>query len=414
MSANAPDLGPASMFFSPPTNAALAVALLGASCSTSPKSHAEAAAPHAFVAWICADAARAEFAGADPLPYHGMAPATRHEDGSFEVRYEQRADGRWAPRAAGRVLATLPADVSLPATNDYATTTGLDGWRAPEHAFVVHIGAGPRGAQLHCEAEGPVAEAAARHVLASARFAQQLADARCEEPEPCCAGHAPWRAHARLRTALRAQQEGDLIAARAALSRARADAPQSQRIEQAIAMLDVAIGQDELAAASLAAASRNADDPSLRATMHRESRSALRRHETNDGDALRAEALARAAGGEIARAKALALAARAKQPDPVTDLLLRHRLQNAERDVRGAIGTALLLREYGAGWEADRLLAAALEESGQSHLAERATTRVSVAMRAQRAADLRSATARALIAEAMQKLDAASPATPPR
>lgn len=402
------------MFFSPRTNAALVLALACAGCRTTHRSHADASAPHAFVAWICADAARSEFAGSDPLPYHGMAPATRHRDGSFEVRYEQRADGRWAPRAEGRVLASLPDDASLPATHDYEEASGLRGWRNPERAFVVRVEAGPRGAEVRCEAEGPEAEAAERHVLAAARFAQQLADERCDEPQPCCADHAPFTAHARMRTAMKARQGGDLIAARSAMSRALAEAPRSQPIEVAIAMLDVAIGQDELAATSLQTASRSVADPMLRASMRRQAASAQRRHLTKDGEALRTEAFARVLEGDVAQAKALALAARATEPDPVADLLLRHRLQSAELDARGAIGTALLLREYGAGWEADRLLAAALEDSGQSGLAARAAARTEVAMNQRREAALRSATARALLAEAMKQIDAPAVAAPPR
>lgn len=402
------------MFFSPRTNAALALALACAACGTPQRSHADAAAPHAFVAWICADAARAEFAGSDPLPYHGMAPATRHRDGSFEVRYEQRADGRWAPRADGRVLATLPDDASLPTTHDYEQATGLRGWRQPERAFVVHVEAGTRGTVVHCEAEGTDAEAAQRHVLAAARFAQQLTDTDCDEPQPCCADHAPFAAHTHMRVAARERDAGNLIAARAALSRARTAAPQSRAIELAVAMLDVAIGQDELAAARLTAAGHATRDPLLRAATHREAHSAKRRNETNDGDALRAEALARALAGETARAKALAHAARAKEPDPVTDLLLRHRLQAAEHDARGAIGTALLLREYGAGWEADRMLAAALAESGQTSLAGRASERAAAALRDDRSNATRSAVARTLLAEAMKQIDAAAVAAPPR
>ena len=402
------------MFFSPRTNAAFALALACAACGTTQRSHADAAAPHAFVAWICADAARAEFAGSDPLPYHGMAPATRHRDGSFEIRYEQRADGRWAPRAEGRVLATLPDDASLPAAPNYEQATGLLGWRNPERTFVVHVEAGPRGAVVHCEAEGPDAAAARHHVLAAAHFAQQLADASCDELQPCCADHAPFAAHTHMRVAARERDAGNLIAARAAMSRARAEAPQSRTIELAVAMLDVAIGQDELAAARLTAAGHATGDPFLRAATQREARSAQRRHETNDGDALRIEALARALAGEIMRAKALAHAARAKEPDPVTDLLLRHRLQAAEHDARGAIGTALLLREYGAGWEADRLLATALAESGQTSLAGRASERAAAAMHDDRSKATHSAVARTLLAEAMKQIDAAAVATPPR
>ena len=98
------------MFFSPRTNAALAVALAAASCRTAPLRPIEASGPPAaFVAWLCADVARTEFTGSDPLPYHGMAPVTRCEDGSFEIRYEQRDDGRWSPRAESARLRRCPA-----------------------------------------------------------------------------------------------------------------------------------------------------------------------------------------------------------------------------------------------------------------------------------------------------------------
>lgn len=363
------------MFFSPRTNATLAVALAAASCRTAPLRPIEASGPPAaFVAWLCADVARTEFTGSDPLPYHGMAPVTRCEDGSFEIRYEQRDDGRWSPRADGRIGVTAPHDGALPATAAYAPATGMRGVGSFAASFVIHVEATPQGVAVHCDSAPNNARLTAQHIQDAIAFATSLANDD-SEPRPCCTAHAPWRAQAHLRAAMRHHKMLDLVAARSALSRARADAPMRSEWNETIAHLDLQLGQDELAGNRLAIASRFAGDPLARAHDAKDANLAFHRMRDHDGAALRSRAADRIASGDVAAARALALAASAAAPDPVADLALRHQLQAQSQDLRGSLGTALLLREYGAGAIGDRLLANALAATGHSQLAERAETR---------------------------------------
>lgn len=404
----------ASMFFSPRSIAALLL-LATASCKTAELRHVEACvAPLDFVAWICADAARAEFPGADPLPYHAMAPATLRGDGSWVVRYERRADGRWAARAEGRVLAAPPeCDGALPDRADYTRAEGNRGWRGASDHFELIVQQTADGPVVRCESNSVAGGSARRHVEAAAKFANQIAGQDIEAPQPCCAQHAPWRAQSRLRLAHRLREEGDMVAARSQLARAWADAPRRQELGLAIAMLDRELGQDELAAASLAAVAHANQDSFARAEADGAARTSRARMRNAEGDSLRLSASARIDEGDLTGAGALLLAARSTAPDPIADLALRHRLQTEQRDLRGTLGTALLLREYGAGSDGDRLLATALRQTGQLSLAHRADSRAMLAQSSQ-PTRLASATARDLIALALRSSVISEPAAPPR
>ena len=132
-----------------------------------------------------------------------------------------------------------------------------------------------------------------------------------------------------------------------------------------------------------------------------------------EGESLRLAAAAHIDDGKLTAAWALLLAARSAAPDPIADLALRHRMQTEQRDQRGALGTALLLREYGAGADGDRLLAAALRQTDQLSLARRADTRaafIAQVLPTRRA----SPTARDLLAGALRSCEAAASAAPPR
>src|SRR5262249_13044827 len=83
----------------------------------------------------------------------------------------------------------------------------------------------------------------------------------------------------------------------------------------------------------------------------------------------------RLTAGDARSAEALALQARAEEPDPVADLRLRHRLAEVRDDARAALGTALLLREYAADARAEQLLALDLDRVGCDGLARRAGLR---------------------------------------
>lgn len=402
------------MFFSPRSIAALLL-LATASCNTAELRHVEACgAPIDFVAWICADAARAEFPGADPLPYHAMAPATLREDGSWVVRYERRGDGRWAARADGRVLAAAPdGDGSLPVRADYARADGNRGWRGASDHFELIVEDTAEGPVVRCESGSEAGDAARRHVEAAANFAREIADDDVEAPQPCCAQHAPWRAQSRLRLAHRLREDGDMVAARSVLARAWADAPRRPELGLAIAMLDRALGQDELAAASLAAAAHANPDAFARTEADGAARTSRARMRNPEGDSLRLSASAQIDEGDLSAAGALLLAARSTAPDPIADLALRHRLQTEQRDLRGTLGTALLLREYGAGSDGDRLLATALRQTGQLSLAHRADSRAMLAKPSQTPRST-SPTARDLLALALRSSAIAEAAAPPR
>jgi hypothetical protein len=125
----------------------------------------------ATAAWLCADACRLSMAGADPLPYHGGAPASRCGDGSFEIRYEQRADGRWTPRADGRLCALQQPGGERPFAVQWQPEPGLTGWQRPVATLVLRIVPCGQGARLTAEAGDAAAGLALRHARAALQFA---------------------------------------------------------------------------------------------------------------------------------------------------------------------------------------------------------------------------------------------------
>ncbi|MEQ1632355.1 MAG: hypothetical protein ABL997_08280 [Planctomycetota bacterium] len=358
--------------------AGLVLLFAGAACSTTPRTSTSRldSVPTAFVAWLCADACRSEFAGADPLPYHAMAPASRLADGSYEIRYQRRVDGRWAAKAEGRLLAVPSEDHTLPHEVRYEPSRGLLGFRAADAEVVVVVRATADGPAMQWTSTGFDSASVVRHLEAATAFASGLARGRDPLLRPCCALHAPWRAQLLMRLARERLQRGDLLAARDALLQAQADAPRATRLDHQIGAIDQALGQDELAARRLSAASRGSDDPFARAIAVQGAMRAESRLRLPDGASLREAAVDQLDRGRGESARALALAARSTDPDPISDLRLRHRLLRENGDARGSLGTALLLREYGAGAFVDQLLAQDFEQSGQRSLADRATARL--------------------------------------
>ena len=197
---------------------------------------------------------------------------------------------------------------------------------------------------------------------------------------PCCAHHSPWRAQLLIRLARQQVEHGDPLAARSALQQAKADAPHLSQLDHALGRLEEALGFDEQAADRLAKASRSAEDPLARTMAALGAERAEARLRSPDGSSLRDAALVQLDRGCEASARALALAARTSDPDPIADLLLRHQLQETSGDTRGSLGTALLLREYGVGWTVDQLLAQDFERAGQRALADRAGARLLLAI----------------------------------
>lgn len=359
----------------------LGLLLLAAACASPPQRRVVTAqeTPFPFVAWLVADACRREFAGADPLPYHAMAPATRTEDGGYTIRYERRTDGRWAAVATGRIgIDAENCDGELPRQVHFEPASHLAGWHSPDALFVVEVKESPRGIAIQCTAEGFDGDSIVRHLDRAAEFAARLHRDEDASVRPCCAFHAPWRAQCLQRIARTRARRGDLLGARDALQQARADAPQAQDLDLRIARLDQLLGQDELAAQRFAHASRVADDPRVRATAALDAQRAAKRMTRPDGQGLRDAALELLDRGRDAEASAMALAASTSDPDPIADLELRHRLLRARGDSRGSLGTALLLREYGAGARADRSLAEDFARVGQLALAGRAEARALV------------------------------------
>jgi len=367
------------------TPAAGLLALLAAGCTVCPPQPLLVAnAPPQFVAWLCADACRLGFPAADPLPYHAGAPATRLADGSFEVRYQRRDDGRWTPRADGRLIAPRIAGTEIPGDVRYVAAAGLTGWRSVDAEFVVTIAVTPAGADIRTSARGFDPEPLLRHLHAAAQFAQALACAgeTGASLRSCCAQHANWRAVALLRAARDRQRDNDLLALRDTLRAVRAVAADLPGLDYHIGAVEHAIGQDELAAPRLRTASRSEADPVTRCSAWASARSSSTRNTQRDSESMRRAALTALEAGRLEAAAALAHAATATAPDPVADLQLRHRLQRARDDRFGSLGTALLLREYGgqSGVDAgvDRLLAEDYAEVGHWQLARRTAARLLV------------------------------------
>jgi len=354
-------------------------ALLAAGCTVCPPQPLLVAnAPPTFVAWLCADACRLGFPAADPLPYHAGAPATRLADGSYEVRYQRRDDGRWTPRADGRLLAPRVSGTEVPGDVRYVAATGLGGWRTVDAEFVVTIAVTPAGADIRTSAYGFDAEPLLRHLHAAAEFAQALAcpDETGGSLRSCCAQHANWRAVALLRAARDRARDNDLLALRDALRAARAVAADLPGLDYRIGAVEHAIGQDELAAPRLRTASRSDADPVTRSSAWTSARSSSTRSTQRDSESMRRSALAALDAGRLEAAAALAHAATATAPDPIADLRLRHRLQRARDDRFGSLGTALLLREYGGEAGVDRLLAEDYAQVGYWRLARRTAARL--------------------------------------
>ncbi|MGE3171120.1 MAG: hypothetical protein AB7O97_00755 [Planctomycetota bacterium] len=343
-----------------------------------------APAPLEFVAWLCADACRVEFASADPLPYHAGAPATRLDDHRFEIRYQQRADGRWTARADGRLLARPAADGRVPDAVEWRATDELLGWSAPVAEFVVRVERDRQGVIVRSSAHGCEQPALERHLPDAVRFATELTAAAAEPApatpaplRPCCARHAPWCAVAWVHAGLGAERRGELLIARDALRAALAQAPHLAELEYRIGALDRALGQDRLAVPRLRAASRRSADQGQRSLAALAARASQQRATAAPGDSLRDDALAQLAAGRFESALALAHAARATDPDAVADLRLRHRLQRTQGDPLGSLGTALLLREYARTDPAvDDLLAEDFARVGHWQLAHRAGARM--------------------------------------
>src|SRR5262245_10062253 len=128
-----------------------------------------------FVAYLCADACRVELGASDPLPYHAGAPASRRGDGAYEIRYEQRADGRWSPRADGRLLAK-PCGQELPAVN-FVAAGGLTGCRAPQAEIAVVVETTQRGPAATIRVRGVDAPSLRAHLHRAIAFADGLAAA---------------------------------------------------------------------------------------------------------------------------------------------------------------------------------------------------------------------------------------------
>lgn len=357
--------------------------LFAAACASAPQHRVVTAsdAPFAFVAWLCADACRREFAGADPLPYHAMAPATRTDDDTYTIRYERRSDGRWAAVASGRIgIEAERCNGELPSMVHFESANDLLGWHSPDAVFVVEVKEAPTGVSVRCTAEGFDGDPIVRHLDRAAKFAARLHRDNDAAVRPCCAFHAPWRAQLLQRLAEARARGGDLLGARDALQQALADAPDARGLDHRIGRLDELLGQDELALRRLAHASRVTDDPYARALAALDAKRAATRLSRPDGEGLRDAALALLRCGREAEAMAMALAASTSDPDPIADLELRHRLLRARGDSRGSLGTALLLREYGAGTRADRSLAEDFASVGQLALAERAEARAFVGL----------------------------------
>ncbi len=357
----------------------IALAALGAACTTTMRpAPLTARAPVAFVAYLCADACRVDFPATDPLPYHAGAPITQLADGSFEVRYQRRPDGRWAPRAAGRLVAALRSVDSPSQDLAYAATNGLIGWRDVEAELVVQVRATAQGATVRSTAYGFDAGPVLRHLRAAVDFADQLLDGATVGTtlRGCCSHHAPWRAVALLRNVDEPPAIASLQEQRDLLRAALAVAPELTGLDLRIGLIDRALGHDEVAARRLRAASRRTADPAARSLAAQGADDSERRLAGRDGGSLRQSAQTQLDLGNRDSALALAHAASALDPDPVADLRLRHRLQRAANDRPGSLGTALLLREYGADPALDRLLAEDFAQVGSWQLARRAAARL--------------------------------------
>lgn len=330
----------------------------------------DAALPVEVVAALAADALRAALPDADPQPRHAGAPASRHDDDSYCVSYHQRRDGRWLPRCNGRLSTSVR--IEYPPQIRYEPDADMTGCAAPRARLTARIVAGPAGTRWSIAGPSPVADVVRDHVLRGTAYAAALAAG--EIHEPCCAAHAGWLAHPFVARAARHLQQGQLAAALAALQSAQASAGNLPGLQQRLGTVAAALGLDEQALPHLREAELLAVDPVARAaitrTLHRiESR---RGHDAGAAS-LRRDALQLLHHGDLHGAAALAHAAEARTPDRIADLGLRHLLMRARGEPEAALGSALLLREYGGLAAAS--LAADFTSAGHPALARRAAMR---------------------------------------
>ena len=342
--------------------------------SCAPADHASSL-PAAVVAYLCADACRIALLNADPLPYHAGAPASAAADGSFLICFEQRTDGHWTARASGRLCANRSSDLAHVMTVEWLPATELRGFNNPCAALRILVTPEADGCRVTSDIAGIVPDNVLLHLAQTLRFSERLLQA--EQLPPCCSQHSRWLSVPWLRRASHCEEIGELIDARRALHSARSFDQGLPGIDYRIGQLDAALGQDEAAEKRLRAAAFASADPGLRAAAALRAADSLARLDSSvRGQRLRRDAHRRLTAGDTASARALALQAEAEAPEPTADLRLRHRLQLILADARGALGTALLLREYEPTQSADQLLAIDLGRVGCIELAKRAESRV--------------------------------------
>ncbi len=363
-----------------PTTPILLSACLLAGCATTHRTQdLTCGAAPALVAWLCADVCRIVFPQADPVPYHAGAPVTVVAPSHYEIRYERRADGRWAVRADGR-LTNVGFDAAgrwhLPR---YTQESGLNGLIRPAGWIRVVVSATKDRTRIELEHRAVDARGLARHLHAA------LAALDCGIGEPtatgvtarsCCGRHADLQAVPLYRRALGRRQRGDLQGARDDLRAVLALAPEPTWIHRLVGYLDQRLGHDQQAADHLISAARLSGDLAARQQLAHQARiSRLRSQSHATGIQLRDDARRHLAAGDLAAAEALAREARSRDGDPIADLKLRHELQVARGQQGDALATAVLLREHAALPEVDAMLARGFAATGQTFLAARTESR---------------------------------------
>ena len=308
------------------------------------------------------------------MPFHAGAPASREGGDCYTICYEQRQDGRWLPEANGRLHAERSGNLAEPMTVGWQPSGDLHGCRHPLARVQIHVAPSKNGALVATSLAGAVPSGVLLHVRSALRFAESLSEAA---PGPsCCAQHSHWLAIPSLRRAQEHADRGELVEARRALHTARSHDPALPGIDFRIGQIDSALGEDQLAAARLRQAALTGGNPSLQAAAARgASDSVARLADPARGQRLRRDAHRRLSAGDTASATALALTANDESPDAIGDLRLRHRLLLAADDARAALGTSLLLREYGLTPASEQLVATDMSRLGIVELARRAAAR---------------------------------------
>lgn len=349
----------------------LGTLLVAHACTGAPRPFDDAIATGIRIelaAAIAADAVRAVLPGADPLPQHAGAPVTPLHNGGFAIRYECRGDGRWLPRATARIATRVSLDA--PPITAIVAAHALDGAARPTAELVVHATPVHEGASITVTGPSGLAHLVREHVRRGVAFAAD------DGAVPCCAQHAPWQAHRHGRLAAALEARGDLAGALAEWQRAQAFGGDLPELRRRLGTVAAALGLDEQALPHLRAARLQERDPVAAAAISRLMQQIeARRAPENGGRLLRDEAMRLLREGELDRAAALAHAAAARAPDTVADLQVRHRLMRRLGDHGAALGSALLLREYGAGPNADVLLVHDLAATGHDALAHAASLR---------------------------------------